>query len=171
MRPVQARVAVLMALGTFLVACPKKPGAEPDAAAEASVPAATTETADSAPPEAPTAAATTAPAGGKTAPRPIADAGADARSDAGVVADAGPAAQECCCEVSGQPLASVAQSECVKTRKGQCVKKERCTAAVVPDAGTAQTCCCDAGGKKEIVTQSSCAKERKGKCVKMTECK
>ena len=76
-------------------------------------------------------------------------------------------------------------SDCAKTRKGQCVKKERCSApgdagaaaskdagaAAPKDGGAEQTCCCDAAGKKEIVGMRECTKTRSGQCVKMTLCK
>jgi len=88
-----------------------------------------------------------------------------ARADAGDV-------QTCCCEVPGQPLAQIGQSECTKGKKAQCVKKEKCAAAPPVDAGPApQQCCCESSGKKGLRGQSECSKGGAGKCVKMAECK
>ncbi len=110
------------------------------------------------------------------------DAGVVLVTDAGavVVVDAG-AAQACCCEATGFPLQSVAMSECNKTRKGQCVKKERCAAVV--DAGSAapiapttpappvvtDNCCCAVSGKNRIMKQKDCG-AAKGACVAMSTC-
>lgn len=104
----------------------------------------------------------------------VGDAGA-ALSDAGA-GDAG-APQECCCQATGFPLQSVAMSECNKTRKGQCVKKEQCA---VVDAGAApaptptalepQSCCCDAAGTKKVLSQKECTTTKKGQCVPLAQC-
>ena len=110
----------------------------------------------------------------------LSDAGAVVVVDAGAVAavDAG-AAQECCCEAAGFPLQSVAMSDCNKTRKGQCVKKERCEAAPAPVAPTPVaptpaepgTCCCDVpGGAKTILSQKECTTTKKGQCVPLASC-
>jgi len=159
------RIVSLTSLAWLLLACPKKDGAvADDAAAEAAVPVATA-TADPAPvtDAAPATTLTTTATAAKVTPKP---------GDAGAIVDAGGATgQDCCCEVAGQPHANVNQSECTTTRKGQCVKKEKCAGILPPDAGLAQTCCCNGDGKKEVIQMSACAKERKGQCVKMTECK
>lgn len=81
-----------------------------------------------------------------------------------------PAAGECCCEVAGQPLAALGQSECTKGKHGKCVKKERCAeAALKPVEGT-KNCCCNVNGTKSVMGQSDCARGGKGQCIKMAEC-
>lgn len=165
-------VAVVCLFALALFACPKKEDAAADAATSATpnqvAPVQENDAAAVQP--APTlggAAAKTATPTTPTTPK------ADAPADAGgaTVADAG--ADTCCCEVAGQPFSQVGQSECVKTRKGACVKKDKCAAAPPPvvDAGPApQQCCCDSGGKKALKGQSECTKGGAGKCVKQTEC-
>jgi hypothetical protein len=162
-------VAVVSVLALMLAACPKKQDTSADAAAEAAA-AATTAPATADTPSTATATATATAGGAKVAPAtPKVDAGP---TDAGAGGDSGALVDTCCCEVPGQPLTQLGQSECTKGKKGQCVKKEKCAAAPAPDAGPpAQQCCCDTAGKKELRGQSECTKAGAGKCVKMTECK
>jgi hypothetical protein len=163
------RFACLSSIALLLAACPKKDGEGADAAAEAAAPAVTPATTDTAPvaDAAATPLTTTTTTAAKVTPKPVTDGGATAADAGGTT----PTGQDCCCEVAGQPMATVNQSECTTTRKGQCVKKEKCAGILPPDAGLAQTCCCNGDGKKEVIQMSTCAKERKGQCVKMTECK
>lgn len=131
----------------------------------------------------PTTTALPVPVVVKKADGGVTDAGVVLVTDAGavVVADAG-AGQDCCCEATGFPLQSVAMSDCNKTRKGQCVKKERCTAVV--DAGAVapavpvtptvppvvtDNCCCAVSGKNRIMKQKDCG-AAKGACVAMSTC-
>ena len=107
---------------------------------------------------------------------PTTAAGAANSGAAAAVADAAapvataPAAGECCCEVAGQPLAALGQSECTKAKHGKCVKKERCAeAALKPVEGT-KNCCCNVNGTKSVMGQSDCARGGKGQCIKMQEC-
>lgn len=121
------------------------------------------------------AAATPVPVVGAR-PTTAAGTGAAASGAAAAVADAAapvataPAAGECCCEVAGQPLAALGQSECTKGKHGKCVKKERCAeAALKPVEGT-KNCCCNVNGTKSVMGQSDCARGGKGQCIKMAEC-
>ncbi len=152
-----------------LVACSKKedvPASVPDAAPLVVLPTATALVdAGSGLLSDPTVATTA------TVPKPtVAQKAGETTGDAGPL-DAG-APQQCCCEAKGHPLATVVQSECSTTRKGQCVKKEKCAEADAKAAkdALAKSCCCDAGGKKEIAEMSACTKTKKGQCVKMTQC-
>jgi hypothetical protein len=175
-------------LGVLLGGCQylKKSGdASADASAEAAAPAPTETAAVEAVDAGATATATATAVVTRIVPRGAdagtADAGAAAAADAGV-------GQECCCEATGFPLQSVGMSDCNKTRKGQCVKKERCEAVVVVvDAGAAptppvtppatppaiepQTCCCDVpNGTKVVISQKECATTKKGQCVSLASC-
>lgn len=153
--------------------------AQPTAAATTEAPSATTtattDVAPVAPLAKPTTAATAATGAAATTTATDAAVATDASTNS---PDASTAGHDCCCEVAGKPLSTVEQHECVKTQKGQCVKKDKCekaaaaaAATTAPDAGAGQTCCCDADGKKSIAGQSECTKGGKGKCIKMTECK
>ncbi len=182
------------ACGVFvltLAACPKKTESVPDAAVEPIVPVAVAPTTPAPVVDAATplvgAASTAAAAKSATSPT-VVDASVASPDAAAPLAttseDAGAASAStaCCCEVTGQPLATLGMSECTKTKKGQCVKKDRCAVATgaATDGGAragsavtppiAQTCCCDVAGKKDIVSQSECAKGGKGRCVKAAEC-
>ena len=170
-------IAVCM-LALTLAACPKKEEVAAVDAAPSATPVATEAPAAAAsaePDKAGEPAAAAAPAekaGNKdvpSTPKAAADAGAaTAATDAGATA-----VDTCCCDVPGEAPAQVGQSECTKTKKGQCVKKDKCAAVPVSvDAGPAvQQCCCDSAGTKKLRGQSECTKGGAGKCVKMAECK
>jgi hypothetical protein len=175
-------------LGVLLGGCQflKKSGdSSGDASAEAAAPAPSETAAAPAADDAGATATATAPTV-VTRIVPRTDGGAGDAGASAVMADGG-AVQECCCEATGFPLQSVAMSDCNKTRKGQCVKKERCEAAVVVDAGAApvapaapgttppaiepQTCCCDVpNGTKVVISQKECATTKKGQCVALANC-
>ena len=169
-------IAVCM-LALSLAGCAKKEDlaaadAAPSATSVATVaPAASTSAEPDKAGEPATAAAPAEKAGNKATPKA---ASADADGTPTAAADAGTTAVEtCCCDVPGEPLAQVGQSECTKSKKGQCVKKDRCAAVpAAVDAGPAvQQCCCDSAGTKKLRGQSECTKGGAGKCVKMAECK
>jgi hypothetical protein len=160
-----------------LAGCPQnKDQPPPDAATAAATANADTGAAAADPAATQTAAAAQplpAPKAADTAAKPAETA---KQADSTATADAG-APQDCCCDVAGQPLATVSMSECNKTRKGQCVKKDKCEAAQKATAdkekntaaAAAGQCCCEADGKKALADQSACTKG-KGKCVKMNQC-
>ena len=172
-------IAVCM-LALSLAGCAKKEDlaaadAAPSATSVATVaPAASTSAEPDKAGEPATAAAPAEKAGNKDVPATPKAASADADGTPTAAADAGTTAVEtCCCDVPGEPLAQVGQSECTKSKKGQCVKKDRCAAVpAAVDAGPAvQQCCCDSAGTKKLRGQSECTKGGAGKCVKMAECK
>ena len=159
-----------LSLGT-LTACPKKP--EPSAEAGA---------VDSAvivlvPPDTDAAVAQfDAGAVPVIAARPAGAGVVDGGAPAATVAEPAPVASapapgECCCEVPGQPLTSLGQSECTKAKRGQCVKKDRCAAAALKPVDGTKNCCCNVNGTKSVIGQSDCARGGHGQCVKMQECK
>jgi hypothetical protein len=96
-------------------------------------------------------------------------AAAATAAEAAPVASA-PGPGECCCEVAGQPLASLGQSECTKAKHGKCVKKERCGEAALKPVDGTKNCCCNVNGTKSVMGQSDCARGGKGQCIKMHEC-
>lgn len=165
-------VALACMLALALAGCPKKPGAGGDASTDAAI------VADADVPDAATAEAT-----------PDTDAAVLPTATATVVKvvpklpDGGVVVETCCCSAPGESPSQVGMSDCVKLKKGQCVKKEICAVAPVVDAGPAPaptpaptptpiaTCCCDTKGKRENKNTAECLKGHAGKCVKADLCK
>jgi hypothetical protein len=172
------KTALVMTLGVLaLTACPKKQ----EAAVDASVPDAAVvvlvspdQDAAVAPFEA--GAATPVPVIGAKPATPTSTTTPTAPPAAEPVASASaapavPGPGECCCEIAGQPLASLGQSECTKAKHGKCVKKDRCADATLRPAEGTGTCCCKAGAELSVRAQSECTRGGHGQCVKMAECK
>ena len=163
-------------LGIALTACPKKPEEAVEAGAlDAAVVVLVNPADDAAVAQFDAGSSANGTAGGTTAKPAAVDSGAaiaTTAASAEPAASAVPvAAGECCCELPGQQLASLPQSDCAKVKHGKCVKKDRCAEPAARPVDGSKSCCCDVNGTKSIIGQSECARGGQGKCIKMHECK